>query len=79
MAEDKTMRLNKAAKEFNVSTERIIEFLASKGHTIESNPNTKISGEAIILLEKEYGSDKNRRVLFRSASLYHLVNFDVLS
>ena len=68
MAEDKTMRLNKAAKEFNVSTERIIEFLASKGHTIESNPNTKISGEAIILLEKEYGSDKNRRVASQEIS-----------
>ncbi|GIZ14107.1 translation initiation factor IF-2 [Capnocytophaga catalasegens] len=68
MAEDKTMRLNKAAKEFNVSTERIIEFLASKGHTIESNPNTKISGEVITLLEKEYGSDKSRRVASQEIS-----------
>lgn len=68
MAEDKTMRLNKAAKEFNVSTERIIEFLASKGHTIESNPNTKILGDAIALLEKEYCSDKSRRVASQEIS-----------
>ncbi len=68
MAEEKTMRLNKVAKEFNVSTERIIEFLASKGYSIESNPNTKIPGEAIVLLEKEYGSDKNRRVASQEIS-----------
>ena len=59
MAEDK--RLNKAAKEYNISTDRVVEFLKSKGHTIESKPNTKIPAELIALLEKEFRSDKKSR------------------
>ena len=60
MAEDK--RLNKAAKEYNISTDRVVEFLKSKGHTIEDvNPNTKIPADLIVLLDKEFGSDKKSR------------------
>ena len=60
MAEDK--RLNKAAKEYNISTDRVVEFLKSKGHIIEDvNPNTKIPAELIVLLDKEFGSDKKSR------------------
>ena len=59
MAEDK--RLNKAAKEYNISTDRVVEFLKSKGHTIDPKPNTKIPAELIALLEKEFGSDKKGR------------------
>ena len=60
MAEDK--RLNKAAKEYNISTDRVVEFLKSKGHTIEDvNPNTKIPANLIVLLDKEFGSDKKSR------------------
>ena len=59
MAEDK--RLNKAAKEYNISTDRVVEFLKSKGHTIDPKPNTKIPAELIALLEKEFGSDKKSR------------------
>lgn len=62
------MRLNKAAKEFNVSTDRIIEYLATKGLQIESNPNTKITSDAIALLETEFGSDKSRRVASQEIS-----------
>jgi len=66
MAEDK--RLNKAAKEYNISTDRVVEFLKSKGHTIESKPNTKIPAELIILLDKEFGSDKSRRMASQEIS-----------
>ena len=59
MAEDK--RLNKAAKEYNISTDRVVEFLKSKGHTIDPKPNTKIPAELIALLEKEFRSDKKSR------------------
>ena len=59
MAEDK--RLNKAAKEYNISTDRVVEFLKSKGHTIDPKPNTKIPAKLIALLEKEFGSDKKSR------------------
>ena len=66
MAEDK--RLNKAAKEFNISSDRVVEFLASKGHKIDTNPNTKIPAELVALLEKEFGLDKSSRSASREIS-----------
>ncbi len=50
-------RLSKLAKEFNVGIQTIVEFLHKKGFVIDSNPNTKVSDEACLLLEKEYKSD----------------------
>ena len=59
MAEGKTIRLSKLAREFNVGIHTIVEFLHKKGHEVNSNPNTKISAEAVELLEKEYKIDLN--------------------
>lgn len=52
-----TIRLSKLAREFNVGIHTIVEFLHKKGYEIDSNPNTKISAEAVQLLEKEYKVD----------------------
>lgn len=57
----KTLRLNKVAKEFNLSLGKIVEFLASKGHPVDSNPNAKIGDEEHRLLLKEFSSDKSAR------------------
>jgi translation initiation factor IF-2 len=59
MTAGKTIRLSKLAREFNVGIHTIIEFLHKKGFKIDSNPNTKVSEEAIALLEKEYKIDLN--------------------
>src|SRR5690349_16495608 len=56
-----TKRLSKVAKEFNLSLGKIVEFLASKGHKIDSNPNAKIGDEEYKLLLKEFSSDKSAR------------------
>jgi translation initiation factor IF-2 len=58
---EKTIRLNKAAKEFNLSMDHIVDFLSKKGIKIESNPNTKLSGDAYVLLLKEFQGDKVAR------------------
>jgi translation initiation factor IF-2 len=59
MPENKeTIRLNKAAKEFNVGVSTLVEFLGKKGFQIDSNPNTKIDMEMYGLLEKEFQKDK---------------------
>ncbi len=57
----KTLRLSKVAKEFNLSLGKIVEFLASKGHATDSNPNAKIGDEEYRLLLKEFSSDKSAR------------------
>ena len=58
MASAKPMRLNKAAREFNVSTQTIVEFLGKKGYAIDAKPNTKLDLTMVELLEKEYQIDK---------------------
>lgn len=57
----KTLRLSKVAKEFNLSLGKIVEFLASKGHPVESNPNAKIGDDEYSLLLKEFSGDKTAR------------------
>src|SRR5437764_2073810 len=57
-AEKPSIRLSKAIKEFNLSLDHIVDFLAKKGLKIESNPNTKLPGEAYALLQKEFQPDK---------------------
>ncbi len=52
-----TIRLSKLAREFNVGIHTIVDFLHKKGYEIDSNPNTKVSAEAVQLLEKEYKVD----------------------
>ena len=56
-----SIRLNKVIKEFNVGLQTIVEFLQSKGITVEANPSEKISNEQYELLKKEYGADKELR------------------
>ncbi|MCC8359884.1 translation initiation factor IF-2 [Salinimicrobium sediminilitoris] len=62
MAEAKTMRLNKVLREFNISLDRAVEFLNSKGHEIEARPTTKISGEIYQVLSDEFQTDKSKKV-----------------
>lgn len=58
MAETKSIRLGKAAQEFNVGALTIVEFLHKKGIKIENNPNTKLGPDAYALLVKEYSTEK---------------------
>jgi translation initiation factor IF-2 len=53
-----TIRLSKAAKEFNVGSSTILEFLARKGFKVENNPNAKLTPDMYGLLVKEYQPDK---------------------
>lgn len=49
-----SQRLVKVAKELNVGTDSIVEYLAEKGFTIEAKPSTKISDEMHDLLLQEF-------------------------
>jgi translation initiation factor IF-2 len=58
MSETVIHRLSKVAKELNISTATIVEFLKGKGHIIESNPNAKISEIQYNLLSDGFLSEK---------------------
>ena len=62
MSELNKIRLNKVLREFNISLERVVEFLSSNGHDIEARPTTKISQIQYDLLLNEFSSDRTSKV-----------------
>jgi len=54
-------RLVKIAKELNVGTSTIVEFLASEGHIVENKPTAKIDDELYQLLLKEYSNSMEEK------------------
>ncbi len=61
MAEQKSIRLNKILKEFNISLDRAVEFLSHHGHEIEARPNTKVSQDIYQILSDEFETDKSKK------------------
>jgi translation initiation factor IF-2 len=62
MAENATIRLNKVLRELNISLERAVDFLASKGHAIDARPTTKISDEVHQVLLDQFQTDMTKKV-----------------
>ena len=54
-----TVRLSKAAREFNIGVSTVVDFLLKKGFTIEKDPNSKLSQEMYSLLMKEFATEKH--------------------
>lgn len=61
MSERKPTRLNMVLKEFNISLDRAVDYLKEKGIDVDSNPNTRISGDIYDVLFNEFASDKDRK------------------
>jgi len=55
----KPIRLGKAASELNVGLPTLVEFLSSKGITIDSNPNTKLDPDHFQILCTEFAADQS--------------------
>lgn len=62
MAGNATIRLNKVLRELNISLDRAVDFLASKGHEVEARPTTKISDEVYQVLQDEFQTDMSKKV-----------------
>ncbi|MBT8318109.1 MAG: translation initiation factor IF-2, partial [Lutibacter sp.] len=62
MADHKTLRLNKVLRELNISLDRAVEHLASKGIEIEARPTTKISNEDYEVLLDGFQTDRSKKV-----------------
>jgi len=55
----KAQRLGKAAGELNVGVSTIVDFLASKGIAIDSDPNSKLEAEQYDMLRTQFAADQN--------------------
>ncbi|HTX87974.1 MAG TPA: translation initiation factor IF-2 [Bacteroidales bacterium] len=54
-----TIRLSKAAREFNIGVTTIVDFLSKKGFNIGKDPNAKLSQEMYNFLMKEFATEKH--------------------
>ncbi|MCX7546811.1 translation initiation factor IF-2 [Xanthomarina sp. F1114] len=63
-----TIRLNKVLRELNISLDRAVEFLDSKGIEIEKRPTTKISNEVYQVLSDEFQTDANKKMASQEVS-----------
>ncbi|SNR54817.1 bacterial translation initiation factor 2 (bIF-2) [Lutibacter agarilyticus] len=68
MAENKTLRLNKVLRELNISLDRAVEHLATKGFEVEARPTTKISSEEYEILLDGFQTDRNKRAASKEVS-----------
>ena len=55
------IRINKVLRELNISLDRAVDFLESKGISIEKSPNTKISQDVYDTLADEFQTDATKR------------------
>ena len=63
-----TIRLNKVLRELNISLDRAVEFLDSKGVDIEKRPTTKISEATYKILSDEFETDAGKKVKSQAVS-----------
>ncbi|AXT18899.1 translation initiation factor IF-2 [Flavobacteriaceae bacterium AU392] len=63
-----TIRLNKVLRELNISLDRAVEYLDSKGVEIEKRPTTKISEETYQILSDEFQTDASKKVASKEVS-----------
>lgn len=62
-------RLSKVARELNVGISTIVEFLETKGISIEAKPNTKLDSEVYDILSTEFQSEKNAKEESQNVSM----------
>ena len=54
----KVVRLSKAAREFNIGLDTVVDFLSDKGFDVIKNPNTKLDPEMYSILQSEFQDEK---------------------
>ncbi len=69
MADNKNIRLNKVLKELNISLDRAVDFLGTKGVEVEKRPTTKISQDDHNLLLDEFDADRSRKEASREVHI----------
>jgi len=61
MSGNPTIRLNKVLRELNISLDRAVDYLNSKGFEVDARPTTKITGEVYQVLLDEFQTDKTKK------------------
>ena len=62
-------RLSKVARELNVGISTIVDFLETKGVTIDAKPNTKLDADVYDIVSQEFASDKGAKEESKNVSM----------
>lgn len=62
-------RLSKVARELNVGISTIVDFLETKGVTIDAKPNTKLEADVYDIVSQEFASDKGAKEESKNVSM----------
>ena len=62
-------RLSKVARELNVGISTIVDFLETKGVTIDAKPNTKLDADVYDVVSQEFASDKGAKEESKNVSM----------
>ncbi|SEH79187.1 translation initiation factor IF-2 [Paenimyroides aquimaris] len=68
MSDKRVIRINKVLRELNISLDRAVEFLKTKGFEIEASPNAKISDDEYAALDKQFSADKGKKEASKEVS-----------
>jgi translation initiation factor IF-2 len=71
MSNEPKIRLNKAAREFNVGFSTIVDFLEKKGFKIENSPSAQLDSAMLEALQKEFGGKGVKSVNIREKIKHH--------
>jgi len=66
------VRLSKAAREFNISLDSIVEFLAGKGYEVDRSPNFKLDSEMYDCITDEFHDEKAVKEVASTKGLEYL-------
>ncbi len=73
-----SIRIKKAATEFNISVAHVVEHLSKKGFDVDNNPNAKITDEAYAVLMRDFGQDKKIKEQAAQISIGRQTKADVV-
>ena len=68
----KVVRLSKAAREFNIALDTVVDFLSNKGFDVIKSPNTKLDPEMYAILQNEFQDEKEVKKASRERNLEFL-------
>ncbi len=73
-----SIRIKKAATEFNISVGHVAEHLSKKGFDVDNNPNAKITDEMYAVLMRDFGQDKKIKEQAAQISIGRQTKADVV-
>ena len=66
---NKPVRLSKAAREFNLGIGTIVDFLESKGISVDAKPNTKLDPDVYAMVRGNFQGDKDDKEAAQRSSV----------